>query len=213
MSPQLPRCVRRILAPTDPTSMCFRSGIPSEQIVFAARDLDADLIVVSTHNQHWYTHLIGKSDTEKLLRHTPCPGWLSDRMKFQHHVSLSICSRRACKPSLAAAKGLLRVAPSVIFHGDCCRHRPNSPLRRWNLSSDGKMISSFSLLCAGLPSMSQTDAKCAQRHYYRAQSEAPQYARPAVREMLEPPYHLAVAIATLISGFRAFATILANSRR
>jgi universal stress protein A len=53
--------------------MCFRSGIPSEQIVFAARDLDADLIVVSTHNQHWYTHLIGKSDTEKLLRHTPCP--------------------------------------------------------------------------------------------------------------------------------------------
>jgi nucleotide-binding universal stress UspA family protein len=53
--------------------MCFRSGTPSEEIMFAARDLDADMIVVSTHKHHWYRQLLDKSDAEKLLRHTPCP--------------------------------------------------------------------------------------------------------------------------------------------
>ena len=53
--------------------MCFRSGSPSEEIMFAARDLDADMIVVSTHKHHWYRQLLDKSDAEKLLRHTLCP--------------------------------------------------------------------------------------------------------------------------------------------
>jgi nucleotide-binding universal stress UspA family protein len=53
--------------------MCFRSGTASEEIMFAARDLDADMIVVSTHKHHWYRRLLDKSDAEKLLRHAPCP--------------------------------------------------------------------------------------------------------------------------------------------
>jgi nucleotide-binding universal stress UspA family protein len=53
--------------------VCFRAGTPSEEIVLAARDLDADLIIVSTHLHHWFTPLIGKSDAEKILRRTPCP--------------------------------------------------------------------------------------------------------------------------------------------
>ena len=53
--------------------ICFRAGTPSEEIVLAARDLDANLIIVSTHHHHWFTPLIGKSDAEKILRRTPCP--------------------------------------------------------------------------------------------------------------------------------------------
>jgi universal stress protein A len=52
---------------------CFRSGTASEEIVSAAKDLDADMIVVSTHKHHWYRQLLDKSDAEELLRHTPCP--------------------------------------------------------------------------------------------------------------------------------------------
>ena len=54
--------------------MCFRSGKPSEQIADAARNLDVDLIVVSTHSRHWHPQLLfGKSVAENLLRHAPCP--------------------------------------------------------------------------------------------------------------------------------------------
>lgn len=53
--------------------MCFRSGTPSEEIVSAAIDLDADLIVASTHKNYGYRQLVGKSDAEELLRDAPCP--------------------------------------------------------------------------------------------------------------------------------------------
>ena len=45
-----------------------------EQIADAARNLDVDLIVVSTHSRHWHPQLLfGKSVAENLLRHAPCP--------------------------------------------------------------------------------------------------------------------------------------------
>lgn len=64
--------------------MCFRAGTPSEEIVFAARDLDADLIVVSTHHHHWFTPLIGKSDAERILRRTPCTVLVVQQDESQH---------------------------------------------------------------------------------------------------------------------------------
>jgi len=64
--------------------MCFRSGIPREEIVFAARDLDADLIIISTHNHHWYTRLIGGSDAQKLLRRASCPVLVVRGIKVNH---------------------------------------------------------------------------------------------------------------------------------
>jgi universal stress protein A len=67
--------------------MCFRSGIPSEEIIFAARDLDADLIVVSTHKHHWYRQVVDKSDAEKLLRHAPCPVLVVREDEYQHELS------------------------------------------------------------------------------------------------------------------------------
>jgi nucleotide-binding universal stress UspA family protein len=38
-----------------------------------AKDLQVDLIVISTHNYHWFTHLMDGSDAEQVLRHGPCP--------------------------------------------------------------------------------------------------------------------------------------------
>ena len=66
--------------------MCFRAGRPGEEIVLAARDLEADLIVVSTHHYHWFTPLIGKSDAEKILRRTPCPVLIVQRDESQHQI-------------------------------------------------------------------------------------------------------------------------------
>lgn len=66
--------------------MCFRAGTPSEEIVLAAKDLDADLIVVSTHHHHWFTPLIGKSDAEKILRRTPCPVLVVQQDEYRHQI-------------------------------------------------------------------------------------------------------------------------------
>ena len=51
----------------------LRCGKPEEEIVGAAKDLDVDLIVLSTHNYQWFSHLIHGSDAEGVLRHAPCP--------------------------------------------------------------------------------------------------------------------------------------------
>jgi universal stress protein A len=51
----------------------LRCGEAAEQIVAAAKDLDVDLIVVSTHNYSWFTHCMHGSDAEEVLRHAPCP--------------------------------------------------------------------------------------------------------------------------------------------
>lgn len=55
------------------TDTQLRCGVPAEEIVAAARELDVDLIVISTHNYNWLTHLIRGSDAEQVLRHAPCP--------------------------------------------------------------------------------------------------------------------------------------------
>lgn len=64
--------------------MCFRSGTASEEIMFAARDLDADMIVVSTHKHHWYRQILDKSDAEKVLRHALCPVLVVGEEGCQH---------------------------------------------------------------------------------------------------------------------------------
>jgi nucleotide-binding universal stress UspA family protein len=51
----------------------LRCGRPEEEIVGAAKDLEVDLIVLSTHNYQWFSHLMHGSDAEGVLRHAPCP--------------------------------------------------------------------------------------------------------------------------------------------
>jgi len=55
------------------TDTHLRFGVPAEEIVTAARELDVDLVVISSHNYNWLTHLIRGSDAERVLRHAPCP--------------------------------------------------------------------------------------------------------------------------------------------
>ena len=51
----------------------FRDGEPSEEIARTAKELDVDLIVISTHHYNWLTRLAYGCDAERILRHAPCP--------------------------------------------------------------------------------------------------------------------------------------------
>ena len=46
---------------------------PRDQIVRAARDLSADLLVISTHGYTGWKHFLFGSDAEKILERAPCP--------------------------------------------------------------------------------------------------------------------------------------------
>jgi nucleotide-binding universal stress UspA family protein len=46
---------------------------PRDQIVQAATDLSADLMVISTHGYTGWKHFLFGSDAEKILEHSPCP--------------------------------------------------------------------------------------------------------------------------------------------
>jgi len=46
---------------------------PRDQIVRAAIDLSADLLVISTHGYTGWKHFLFGSDAEKILEHAPCP--------------------------------------------------------------------------------------------------------------------------------------------
>jgi nucleotide-binding universal stress UspA family protein len=52
---------------------CYRVGVPWEEVAIAAAELEADLIIVSTHNYNWINHLINGSDAERMVRSAPCP--------------------------------------------------------------------------------------------------------------------------------------------
>jgi nucleotide-binding universal stress UspA family protein len=52
---------------------CFRIGTPFEQIVQEAKNIEASLIVLSSHTYGWLGRLIHGSDAEMILHSTPCP--------------------------------------------------------------------------------------------------------------------------------------------
>lgn len=49
------------------------TGIPSEEIVRAAQELAADLIIMGTHGRAGMSHLLLGSVAEKVVRRAPCP--------------------------------------------------------------------------------------------------------------------------------------------
>ena len=51
----------------------LRTGMPCLEIVKAAQELRADLIVISTHGRRGLTRVVFGSTTEKVVRHAPCP--------------------------------------------------------------------------------------------------------------------------------------------
>jgi nucleotide-binding universal stress UspA family protein len=51
----------------------FRRGLASHEIVEAAKDLDADLIVIATHGYTGWKHFCIGSTAERVVRAAPCP--------------------------------------------------------------------------------------------------------------------------------------------
>ena len=49
------------------------SGDPAELVLNAARDLDADLIVIGTHGRKGLSHLVLGSVAERVVRESPAP--------------------------------------------------------------------------------------------------------------------------------------------
>jgi universal stress protein A len=62
----------------------FRIGIPCEEIIKAAKELQIDMLVISIHPHRWFRRLIHGSNTKELLDRAPCPVLLvrEDRHSF-----------------------------------------------------------------------------------------------------------------------------------
>lgn len=67
------KVVRQAL-PTDVASeQVLRIGHPQTEIVKAAKELNADLIIVSTHGRSGLAHVFLGSTAERVIRHAGCP--------------------------------------------------------------------------------------------------------------------------------------------
>ena len=51
----------------------IRHGVPYEEIINYAKEIDADLIVMATHGHTGLSHILLGSVAEKVVRHAPCP--------------------------------------------------------------------------------------------------------------------------------------------
>ena len=56
-----------------PVKTAVRSGSPVQEIVTAARELESDLILISTHGRTGLKHLLLGSVAENIVRLAPCP--------------------------------------------------------------------------------------------------------------------------------------------
>jgi universal stress protein A len=61
------------LEPDLKASAMVRAGNPHVEIVEAARELGADLIILSTHGRTGLSHVLMGSTTERVVRHANCP--------------------------------------------------------------------------------------------------------------------------------------------
>jgi nucleotide-binding universal stress UspA family protein len=55
------------------TETALRTGSAYHEITEAARDLDADLIIISTHGYTGLKHVLLGSTAERVVRHASCP--------------------------------------------------------------------------------------------------------------------------------------------
>ncbi|MHC1767905.1 MAG: universal stress protein [Verrucomicrobiia bacterium] len=56
-----------------PVRTLVRTGQPYHEITTAAKELDADLIIISTHGWTGLKHVLMGSTAERVVRHAPCP--------------------------------------------------------------------------------------------------------------------------------------------
>ena len=63
----------RTLGTHFPRQLKVRHGIPWQEITAAARALDVDLVVLSTHGYTGIKHILIGSTAERVVQHAPCP--------------------------------------------------------------------------------------------------------------------------------------------
>ena len=51
----------------------IREGTPHDEITEAARESEADLIIIATNGRTGLTHILLGSTSERVVRHAPCP--------------------------------------------------------------------------------------------------------------------------------------------
>jgi nucleotide-binding universal stress UspA family protein len=70
---ELEKVVREEFPDSAKVSMQLRDGAAYHEIATAARDLHADLIIISTHGRTGLSHVLMGSTAERVVRHAPCP--------------------------------------------------------------------------------------------------------------------------------------------
>jgi universal stress protein A len=65
--------LRKDLGNVGPCSTLVRKGAPPTEITSAARDLDVDLIIISTHGRKGLSRMFLGSTAERIVRSAPCP--------------------------------------------------------------------------------------------------------------------------------------------
>ena len=69
----LEKMVRAGVPPEVPSQAVVRTGHPATEIVRAAAEMRADLILISTHGYTGIKHVVFGSTAENVVRHSSCP--------------------------------------------------------------------------------------------------------------------------------------------
>jgi len=69
----LQELANQLLPPGLAEKLVVRVGVPYHEIVEAAGELQADLIVITTHGHTGLKHVLLGSTAEWVVRHAPCP--------------------------------------------------------------------------------------------------------------------------------------------
>ncbi|HYG36518.1 MAG TPA: universal stress protein [Clostridia bacterium] len=95
--------VRELVGEGVAVKTLLRKGSPHLEIFEAAKELEADLIILATHGRTGLAHLLLGSTTEKVVRQAPCPV-LVVREKQHEFVTENLDSRQTdSAPNFEAA--------------------------------------------------------------------------------------------------------------
>jgi nucleotide-binding universal stress UspA family protein len=92
-----------------------RYGRPPAQIAAAARELDADLLVVGAHGAHTARDLAMGSTAQKLLRIAPCPLLVVKRPPLLNYRTVLLPTDFSA-PAAQAAEAARALLPDATFH-------------------------------------------------------------------------------------------------
>ena len=70
---ELSAVAKDVVQPTVPVTPHVRSGTPWNEIVIAAKEHSADLIIIGTHGRTGLKHVVMGSTAERVVRHAGCP--------------------------------------------------------------------------------------------------------------------------------------------